>query len=60
MESENKKRTQEKAGNLASLMENNRRGMELLSKQLPTTFEKAKEQAERVRNQTLSSSKKSE
>lgn len=59
MKSENKKRTQGKVVYLTSLMENNRRGMEKLSKQQPTTFEKAKEQAERVRNRTLSSSKKS-
>jgi hypothetical protein len=58
MESEDKNRVQEKGVDIAPLRENSRRGMELLSKQQPTTFEKAKEQAERVRNGTLSSSKK--
>lgn len=58
MKSEDKKPAQKKGIDITILMENNRRAMELLSKQPPTTFEEAKEQAERVRNGTLSSSKK--
>ena len=60
MESENKKESQQKVVDLSPLIENRRLVMEKLSEQQPTTFEKAKEMAERVRTRTASSSKKSQ